>query len=231
MAATVPEWCLVGSRGECRLRVDYYRERATGPCFALAVVACRKHRGRFTLYPPGHVPYGRVAMAPASASGAVIVGGGDEEGSVTAWQGTVMEAALDAASGRAWRRDSWREDPKRWRTQLRWLELGAHLVGIVAGTSKRQRERIAMLLGVALVVMHEAAEHLRSGAGYRRQGEAIVMVLRELEGQRLPADRVLASGTAMGLWGRPSRWDPGGGGFRATFRPLVRAPGTELARG
>ena len=79
--------------------------------------------------------------------------------------------------------------------------------------------------------MHEAAEHLRSGEGYRGQGEAIVMVLREFEDQSLLGDRVLASGTAMGLWGRPSRWDPGGGGFRATFRPLVRAPGAELARG
>ena len=154
MAATVPEWCLGGSRGECRLRVDHYRERKTGPCFALAVAACRKHPGRFTLYPPGHVPYGRVAIAPVSASGEVIVASGDEGGVATVWQGTVMGAALDAASGRAWQRNSSWEEPKRWRTQLRRLKLGARLVGIAVGIGKRERERVAVLLGVALVVMH-----------------------------------------------------------------------------
>ena len=53
--------------------VDHYRARRTGPCFPLAVVGCSRHPlGRYTLYPPGHSPYGRQAVVSCSVSGALL---------------------------------------------------------------------------------------------------------------------------------------------------------------
>jgi hypothetical protein len=53
----------------CHLWVDHQRARKTGPCFQLTVVHCGLHRRAFTLYPPGHVPYGRIVVAPVSSGG------------------------------------------------------------------------------------------------------------------------------------------------------------------
>ena len=52
----------------CRLSLHHERPRKTGPCFALSVLRCRAHGIAFTVYPPGHVPYGRVALAPVAIS-------------------------------------------------------------------------------------------------------------------------------------------------------------------
>ena len=50
----------------CRLASDHDRERKTGPCFPIRVMRCRVHGHGFTLYPPGHVPYGRKRLAAAA---------------------------------------------------------------------------------------------------------------------------------------------------------------------
>lgn len=60
--------CPPASRGACLLRVDHRRPRKTGPGFALTVMSCATHDLAFTLYPPGHVPHGRVAIAPISST-------------------------------------------------------------------------------------------------------------------------------------------------------------------
>ena len=43
------------------LVVHHLRERKTGPQIPVTVVQCRTHRRAFTIYPLGHVPYGRLA--------------------------------------------------------------------------------------------------------------------------------------------------------------------------
>ena len=61
---------LVYATGEqtCAMFVDHYRKRKTGPCYPVAVVGCRVHgKRRYTLYPAGHYPYGRVAVVAYSA--------------------------------------------------------------------------------------------------------------------------------------------------------------------
>lgn len=43
----------------CRLKKHDFRNRKTGPCIPIRVLRCRSHGRYFTVYPMGHVPYGR----------------------------------------------------------------------------------------------------------------------------------------------------------------------------
>lgn len=220
----MPGWCVEGKRGACRLRIDHFRERKTGPCFALAVLVCAVHRLGFTLYPPGHVPYGRVAVAPLGVGGELVREPAQAGCSApVAWGLTIFRAAVEAAEGAAWPRTNVPGEPRRWwRTQGRHLHLGARLVAVAGSVRQRQREQVAQILGVALLGLVGAADVFATG-GYRERGRAIVQVLEEVERTERVGDRLLTAGGAMGLWGAPSRWDPGGGPFRPTLRALLRA--------
>ena len=82
--------------------VDHVRERKTGPCFPLTVLVCGTHEVGFTLYPPGHVPYGRAAVARVAPDGRAII---DGPSGAEVFDGTVFAAALDASKGTAWDRE------------------------------------------------------------------------------------------------------------------------------
>jgi hypothetical protein len=239
LVAKLPERCLAAEGDEpCRLRIDHYRERKTGPCFSLAVVRCSTHQVAFTMYPPGHYPYGRVAVAPIAPGGELLLKGdagaaetshaeGEETSVATSdaeedaasgrldWSLTVFGAAQDASQGQAWPR----EKPSRWRTQGRWLQLGAQLLGIgpvTDGTEdeQRYREQMAGMLGVPALHVLEGARHFRNSRGYRERGRVVLALLARLPTLRSLGERILAAGAIAGLWGRPSRWDPGGRGGR-----------------
>ena len=56
----------------CRLEKHDFRPRKTGPEVPLRVLLCHTHGHFFTVYPPGHVPYGRVALAAVDLQGEPI---------------------------------------------------------------------------------------------------------------------------------------------------------------
>jgi len=61
----MPDRCLLslaGIGGKCRIRGAGRRERSTGPRHPLRKVRCGTHGRSFTLYPVGHVPYGRAPV-------------------------------------------------------------------------------------------------------------------------------------------------------------------------
>ena len=82
----------------CRISLHHIRQRLTGPCFPLSVLRCRTHGVTFTLYPPGHVPYGRKAIASNVPT--------ESMPGANAFVGTIFEASLDASLGHPWPRDS-----------------------------------------------------------------------------------------------------------------------------
>jgi hypothetical protein len=230
LVAKVPERCPVAEAGErCKVGLDHCRERKTGPCFPLAVMRCSTHQVAFTVYPPGYYPYGRVAVAPVAPGGELLREGdadvtetsgaqGDAVSRALDWVLTVFGAAQDAAEGHAWPRES----PSGWRTQGRWLQLGARLLGIgpaADGTAdeQRYREQMAGMLGVSALHVLEGARRFRSSRGYRERGRAVMALLARLPTPRSLGERLLAAGAIAGLWGRPSRWDPGG----RVVRPLL----------
>ena len=99
--AVLPSRCVYATGEQtCAMFVDHYRKRKTGPCYAVAVVGCRVHgKRRYTLYPAGHYPYGRVAVVPYSASGELLW---EADRGGPPWQATLFGAAQDAAQRNTW---------------------------------------------------------------------------------------------------------------------------------
>jgi hypothetical protein len=219
MVASMPSTCPGREAGDaqCSLWVDHRRDRKTGPCFALAVVRCGLHHVAFTLYPPGHVPYGRIAVAPVSSCGVLVKAASSDEGTAVEaskspldWSNTVFGAALDAAAGQAWPRKP-SGGQEHWRTQGRRLVLGAQLVGIAhepGDDELRHREQSARDLGVPTLVLIEQARQWEQACGYRARGAAIAGVIMSMAASRALSDQLMSAGAREGLWGRPSRWDP-----------------------
>ena len=103
------------------------------------VVYCKTHGLHYTVYPPGHVPYGR---APVAASGA---GAG-----LSGWRGTVFEPAVCPG----WRRQYEYGGGTCWHTRRRWLRRGGKLLGLSGEVTVG--EGVAALLEIPLH-LHAAA--------------------------------------------------------------------------
>ncbi len=231
--------CSGWDKQPCRLLSDHDRERKTGPCFPIRVMRCRVHRHGFTLYPPGHVPYGRKRWVAVAWDGSLEQSEEDSgaEASLCAKAsqeclgGTYWEAALDAAAGKAWPQAGYEGSrQERFPTQMRQLRRSVRLLGVAPELSRRQRERIAAVLAVPGQKLEDAARGLETGAGYRSLGQAAVGVLRALHWEASVFERLAESGFAVGLWpqprvclgpGRPLRLSP----FRG---PGTRPPPHQL---
>ncbi len=81
------ERCPLAAVGEtCKLEKHSFRDRKTGPRFALRILYCATHGQHFTVYPPGHVPYGRQAVAPVDERGQIATPGQE----AACWQATLF---------------------------------------------------------------------------------------------------------------------------------------------
>lgn len=118
----LPDRCLeslAGAAGECRIHGAGWRDRKTGPCHRLRKVRCRVHGGAFTLYPVGHLPYGRVPVWSQSAA--------DEEDP----RSSLVGAAVAACGGQRWPEELIEDErgPVR-RTQARRIGRAAFVIGL-----------------------------------------------------------------------------------------------------
>lgn len=224
----VPQRCpFAQPRDEaCDVRVDHERVRTTGPGFPLAVVRCSTHPAHaFTLYPPGHVPYGRVAAVPASTAGTVLL---DGHRGKPAWDATLFRAALDAASGERWPADSPASDLRRRRTQGRRLELASLLMGIHPDLGDDAREEIATRLAVPTMTLRSAARAWDGARGWTARAEAVLLVVDKAPVTAGLPDRVLSAGSVAELWPPLRRWDPT---RTALLGPFQRVPASTSLRG
>jgi len=196
----------------CDLVVDHLRDRKTGPCFPLTVLRCGVHCCAFTLYPPGHVPYGRQRVAPVGLDGRAS----GEADAPLAWHGTVFDAALDAAEGRAWVRASKGGSRWWWSSQGRLLSRALDLVGVAPEQTLDLRHRLAAALDVPTLLLLEGVATIAAAPGYRSRGQAVVEVLAAIPHHGI-LDRVLRAGFVAGRWGPPLRWEPALG----VLRPLA----------
>lgn len=208
------------ARGEvCRLTVHHRRDRKTGPCFPLTVMWCREHRRGFTLYPPGHVPYGRLALAPVNFDDGPVC---DEDGAA-AWSSTLFGAALDAEKAECWNRDDGSDNytgggsDRWWSTQSRHLAHLARLVGVDPLLDPLRQQRLSEVLVIALLLLVEQAKRITRCGGYRSRGRAVCAVLDALPKIRRLGDRLAAAGWISGLWGQPYRWEHETGSLRALY--------------
>jgi hypothetical protein len=205
LRVVLPSRCVFAAPGQvCSLFVDHRRQRKTGPCMPLAVVGCSTHPvQRYTLYPPGHVPYGRAPVVATSVEGLPLRAAKTGK---PPWEATLLSAAVDAARGKRWASDSPADDAQRRRTQGRRLDRTGRLVGVHPALDDTARERIATRLGVPTMTLRTAAQ--RWATSWTTRGAAIVAVLLALSTDALLPDRVLWAGAVAALWTSPCRWDP-----------------------
>jgi len=205
----LPGRCLDAGEGVCRICVDHWRPRKTGPCFALCVVECVTHGRRFTLYPPGHVPYGGVAVAPVASDGHLLR---DAEEGGRAWDLTLFRAARDAARAIGWPRALAPGDGERGqeslRTQRRRIVLAASLLGVLA-EPRRMQPAVAAALGIPTLVVRDAAAAFRTPGWppYAARGRALGPVLDAVAPDCV-LERLLAASVLIDVWGPGHRWDP-----------------------
>jgi hypothetical protein len=199
----LPRRCAHAQASEtCSLFIDHHRDRQTGPGYPLAVVGCSRHPvGRYTLYPPGHIPYGRQAVVACSASGPLLQAATGQP----VWEATLLGAALDAAAGQRWPAHSPAADQRRRRTQGCRLDLAGKLFGVHPDLDARSRERLATRLQIPALRLRDAAAGW--AASWQTRGAAIQAVLQSLRVDGSLLDRILTAGAVTDLWSMPQRWD------------------------
>jgi hypothetical protein len=171
------------------------------------VVCCCVHGIAFTLYPPGHVPYGRAPIAPVAPDGSPCAGPGESH----PFAGTLFDAAIDAAAGEAWPADFDDEHPcanvkPRFGTQLTHLARACVLTGV--GLPPGPREACAQVLDVPGQVLHDVTQAIELSPGYRTRGRSVCEVIRSLALGPTLYERLAACGAAAGLWRPLSQWQP-----------------------
>ncbi|MCY7302770.1 MAG: hypothetical protein LH654_06980 [Thermoleophilia bacterium] len=234
--AVMPRSCVYASMGNeaCVLVVHHVRERKTGPQIPVTVLWCRTHRRAFTLYPIGHVPYGRRAIAPVGLDGEVVFSTEREPREpreppeppeapgkrLPAWRMTLFESAFAAIHEQTVKLT----DPRWWATEAaEQLARGAAIVGVHPDLSVPEADAIAFRLEIPRLVLRQAADAYERGRGRAARGRVIVDVLGQL-GDRCLLDRLLAAGACAGCWGAVTRWDAASSGARGRVFPGRGAP-------
>jgi hypothetical protein len=197
----IPEFGPCGAEKECQLSVKDRRGRKTGPGYPLTVVYCAVHDVHFTLYPPGHVAYGRDALVGLAPSGKTL-----EKGRDPPFSNTYFDAALDAAKGIAWPRNSMEGSmAPRFITQCRHLDRCSQLMGL-SQEEPRAREKVAAQLGIGGLIVQEAQLKLLTG-GYRASGQAICQILSKIIETESTFQRLTTCGHYARIWRQIQRWD------------------------
>ncbi len=208
MVPQFPDTCPLGVHDgqPCRLFFDHLRPRKTGPCFPLSVMRCCTHGIAFTLYPPGHVPWGRQRWAPVAPNGAVL---SCEVGALS-FQGTYFEAALDAAEGVVWPKEKVFDEDFHYPsflTQQCHLERAHRLLGLKGEPA--WREAFAQTLFIPGQILHAASQSIAGSSAFNTLGRVVCDVLTELPvflGDLF--ERLTACGAAVGLWPVLHVWRP-----------------------
>jgi hypothetical protein len=225
--AVMPRSCLYASAGHepCVLVVHHLRERKTGPQVPVTVLQCRTHRRAFTLYPLGHIPYGRLPVAPVGLDGQVLFSTEDEpqagRKSSPAWQATLLGAAFAAIHDKTIKLT----DPRWWATETpERLARGAALLGVHPDLPVQQADAVAFRLEIPRLVLRQAADEYEHARGRAARGHVLVGVLAELGSDACLLNRVLGAGACAGCWGTVTRWDAASGGACGRVFPGCGAP-------
>lgn len=226
LRVVLPQRCLYAAAAEtCSLFIDHYRSRKTGPRFPVAVVGCSRHPvGCYTLYPPGHIRYGRQPVVPCSPSGALLLDGDTGQ---PLWPATLFAAAIDAAARVWWPSHSPADDERRRRTQGCRLEQAGQLLGLHDQVDSSRQEPIATRLRVPTMTLRRAASGWTSS--WQARGTAIMAMLQAVPIDASLLDRILAAGAVAQRWPPPKRWDRGrrtwvSSGSHRPERPVAVAP-------
>jgi hypothetical protein len=165
----------------CHLRASKWRERKFGPGYALVVFRCFAHGSSFTVYPPDWTPYARRSFVVLSPDGA---DGVHEDGPMSGWAGTVFQAVVDGAAGRAWPEEArFFEDDRGlvpggvFRTQCRHIHGALALFAIACSSDVRAREKVAATLDLDVPFLGRIVNRARDGPWWRSAAKAVGEIL------------------------------------------------------
>ncbi len=197
--------CHIRNGCSCKISAQFFRSRETGPCFPLLIVKCETHNKAFTIYPPGHFPYGRQLLAPVAPNGDSIT----KKNGLERFEGTLFDAAMDSARGHYWPFESMENSltPRR-TTQSRHLSRTALMLGVQPGLHERLREEIKRILALPGQLYYDSTAIVNEHPDAQHQGKAICKLLNELEDSPSIFDRLAEVGANVCLWPPPKRWDP-----------------------
>ena len=228
--AVIPACCPHADDGPpCRVRIHHDRRRKTGiPWGSVAVAECVRHGLVFTLYPPGHVPYGRDAYVELGPDGSALEREpGDSKSAVSSGY---FVAVHDAAEGALWPVDSAPRLPDAVRsTQRRRVSRATTLLGLKEGFPPGP-ETVASVTGLSAGALLEMASGLTLVGDLRRRGRQardVLLQLARCSGRAL-MDRLAVLGHLAGRWGHPYRWRSAIAALIELGRPFWRPgpPGT-----
>lgn len=186
----------------CQIVNDHNRERKTGPCFPLRIIRCKTHKIGFTIYPPGHFPWGRRIIAPVESDNSKIKNSPEEH----RFTGTYFDAALDLNKGIVWPKESILNSLySRYLTQTRHIKRAGLFLGVDAELDEKSREIISQILNVPGQLIFESAS--LSSDGYSTQSKAICNILSAVTEQTYLFERLSAAGQFIDLWPELSFWD------------------------
>jgi hypothetical protein len=171
------------------------------------------------MYPLGHIPYGRLAVAPVGLDGERVYStehepqvGNERQPD---WHDTLFGSVFAAIHESTIKLT----DPRWWATQApERLAQGAAILGVHPELSVQAADAIAFRLEIPRLVLRQAAGEYERAHGRAARGRVLAGVLGEL-GDACLLDRVLATGACAGCWGTVTRWDGASGGARGRVFP------------
>jgi len=191
----------------CRIHRRGFRPRKTGPKFPVEVLRCEEHELGFTAYPPGHVPYGRTAVAPVDYAGQKLAAADnatEADQLDDSWESTLFGAAIDASRGVTWGEGAEGALESR-RTQGRRLESAGALLGATCADEQARRET-ARVVGVAELTLRDVAAAWGPAGSrarpWKQRGAAIVSAVSHFSSGVGMLRRILEGGERALLWGR-----------------------------
>lgn len=234
LTAEIPDICPKNlDDGEsCKISLNHHRKRKTGPCFPIAVVACDSHHLNFTLYPPGHVPYGREPLVGNIAvDGKMVINKQADEHTTddnrTCFQGSLFDAALDAGDSKVWtKEDVDGSMMPRFNTQLMKLDRASRLLGIHSTLDMKQREGFAEILDLSGQLLIEIVSELQKQPTLQNYGHAICSLLKTIPQNISLFERLTETGSIMGIWPTPYFWKVGVKRLKRSSFQQVRTRGS-----
>jgi hypothetical protein len=191
----------------CPIKKHSYRTRKMGPRIPVRVFYCHTHQRYFTVYPMGHIPYGRKSLVPLDPSG--WPRDGKESSIAHQWKKTCFVAALEAAEGQLWLKEVVRGDPAvpRYGTQERWIKLSGGLLGLSPDVPEQAAEKVALELQIPAGEHRQARSDFQQARTLCGRGRAVRGVVGFLRVDQPMWSRFLRAGCLAGVWKRAVIWE------------------------